>query len=128
MPQKNKYLCLLCGGTSEVGPEFCSVNLHQFEPLTLNSKKNGFKGFFGQGGVHARCIEPFLQKSVGREGICVVCDKPITKSIFKGASKLAIYIYRKKDCAGVISIHDRCFKKIKCQDFLFFKFPKVIGG
>lgn len=124
--KKNTYLCFLCGEFSESGPGFCSVNLHHFESLKLNDKKNGFKGAYQQGGAHQQCIEALL--NAGNETTCAVCKKPISNSFLKRASKLAIYVFHKRGCASVIGVHDRCLKSIKSEKFPLIHTPKILGG
>jgi hypothetical protein len=119
--KKNQYLCLLCGNFHEVGPDLCSVGFHYFEQLLLNKKKNGYEGSFQLGAVCWDCIKDFFDKGVDNPDVCIVCNKRIRASLLNRASKLAIYKYRKKGCLGVISVHDRCFRKIKNDQFPFIK-------
>jgi len=47
--QQNTFMCFICGGFSEKGPDLYSINFHQYGELELNEKQNGYKGFSQQG-------------------------------------------------------------------------------
>ncbi len=119
--QKNTFMCFLCGKFSETGPGLCSVNFHHCKALVLNEKKNGYIGWFQQGATHHSCIEQFLGKADREPETCVVCDKEIGRLGRIRCTKLAVYIYRKRGCAGVLNIHNKCFRKIKLKEFPFMK-------
>lgn len=114
-----KFMCFLCGESSEKAPELCSVNFHKFGEMTLNSKKNAFTGYFQQGCAHVSCLEKYMAKTGLDPENCVVCGQSI-KSSWSWAMKLAVYVYRKPGCASLLSIHNSCFKKIKVNEFALF--------
>ena len=118
---KVRFMCLICGRSSQAGAGFCSVNLHQYAKLKPNEKRTGYKGWFQQGGAHHSCIRGLLLASDKDPDRCAVCLKRITLSSQRRATKVAIYIYRKRGCAGIVSIHDACFKRIKSEAFPFLK-------
>ena len=118
---KVSFMCLICGRSSKAGTGFCSVNLHHYNELQPNEKGTGYKGWFQQGGAHHSCIRELLLQSDHDPDRCVVCLKRITPSSQRRATKLAIYIYRRRGYAGTVSIHDACFKRIKSEAFPFLK-------
>ncbi|MDT7043608.1 hypothetical protein [Candidatus Nitronereus thalassa] len=119
MPQSKKartqYMCLLCGIFSETGPGFCAVNLHDFKQLKLNELKNGYAESFQKGYAHLSCLEQFIPSGESDENNCAVCRSVIHQP--STALKLAVYVYRKRGCYTVIPIHEKCFRKIKQEQF-----------
>lgn len=118
--QQNTFMCFICGGYSEKGPDLCSINFHQYGELELNEKRNGYKGFFQQRAAHASCLDPLLSGSEENPNRCAVCHKTI-RSMLRRSTKLAVYRYRKRGCSHVISLHDSCLKGIKAKDFPLMK-------
>ena len=112
---RTKHMCLLCGEFSENGPGFCAVNLHQFDELQLNEKKNGYNGFFQKGAAHLRCLEQYFDLDHLDESTCAVCHSGVSSR--RSGLKLAVYVYRKRGCYCVASLHEKCFRNIKHTDF-----------
>jgi len=115
---KTTYLCFLCGTDLEHGAGFCTVNFHSYRELVLNEKKNGYIGWHQRGAAHFSCVEQFLEKSTAQPDACVVCDKKIRSLKGLRCSKLAVYVYRKRGCSGVLGMHDKCLRRIKVKEFL----------
>lgn len=123
---KNKYVCMICGDASYPGPSICSVNLHDFEDLRLNEKKNGYLGVFQKGAAHYACLESYILKDASKLESCVVCDRAID-GVDCSAMKLAVYVYRKRGCAAVLSIHEKCFQQVKIENFPLVRLPPIEG-
>jgi len=121
---KTKFVCCICGKSSETGPDLCSVNLHNFEVLKLNQKKNGYLGAFSKGTVHLSCIQKYLPNGKDEPGKCVVCRHSINGDSTPGL-KLAIYVYRKRGCSAALDMHENCFKKIKSKSFPLIRLPEL---
>jgi hypothetical protein len=123
MGNKTKYKCLFCFKSFVPQPGTCTVNFHHFGKLFPHPSKNEYLAGFQQGYAHVSCLQPFLDRGLENADHCAVCEKRISKSQFSRASTLTIYIYRKRGCAGVINMHDRCIRKVRCREFFFIKFP-----
>jgi hypothetical protein len=117
--QKTTYICFLCGGALQTGPEYCTVNFHPHNDLKLNEKGNGYAGFYQQGVAHLVCIEQYSKKTGLGPMTCVVCEKPINGCNRMKCSKAAIYQYRKRGCLGVLGVHNQCLRQIKIESFPF---------
>jgi|688.fasta_scaffold17677_7 hypothetical protein len=118
-----KFVCLCCGQSSVNGPNLCSVNLHNFEALTENSKRNGYTGSFQSGAIHLKCIEPYFLKAEDAPECCMICERLIDATS-EPALKLAVYVYRRRGCSAVLSVHDRCFANFKIKEFFLIR-PSV---
>ena len=109
------YMCFFCGVFSETGPGLCAVNLHNFKKLKLNELKNGYEESFQKGYAHLPCLENSIPSADTDESHCAVCRSSIRTP--STALKLAVYVYRKRGCYSVIPIHEKCFRKIKHDQF-----------
>lgn len=112
---RTTYMCCLCGIFSETGPGFCAVNLHDFKKLKLNEQKNGYAESFQKGYAHLSCLEKYMTSDETHENTCAACRSAIYDP--STALKLAVYVYRKRGCYSVLSIHEKCFRKIKQEQF-----------
>ena len=112
---RTTYMCCLCGVFSETGPGLCAVNLHDFTTLELNEQKNWYGGSFQKGYAHLPCLEPYIPSDETDDNHCTVCRSSIRTS--STALKLAVYVYRKRGCYSVIPMHEKCFRKIKHEQF-----------
>ena len=116
---RTTYMCFFCGIFSETGPGLCAVNLHDFKTLKLNEKKNGYEESFQKGYAHLPCLEQYLAFDEIDENMCAACRSVIQPP--STALKLAVYVYRKRGCYSVMPIHEKCFRKIKHEQFPFLR-------
>ncbi len=112
---RTTYMCFFCGKFSETCPGLCAVNLHDFKKLKLNELKNGYDESFQKGYAHLPCLEQYLDFDDIDEHHCGACRSVIQNP--STALKLAVYVYRKRGCYSVIPIHEKCFLKIKQEQF-----------
>ncbi len=112
---RTTYMCCLCGIFSETAPGLCAVNFYDFKKLKLNELKNGYAESFQNGYAHLPCLEKYLAFDETDENTCVTCRSVITNP--STALKLAVYVYRKRGCYSVLPLHEKCFRKIKEEQF-----------
>ncbi len=123
MKEKPRFVCFICGEASEKAPGLCSVGFHRYGVLRPNEKNTGYLGSYLDGAAHSACLQQFIPGEGQDEGDCVVCRKKIAFLHKPRSSILAVYEYRKRGCKATLAMHDKCIKKIACEQFMFIKIP-----